>query len=595
MSSSMNSPTNRCPAPARRLGSAALLCLALAATTAPVLAAAPVGVKLMVQPWNPLTDDDSVTTVFDSHDAVSAALTRTWAAIKPKLINSINARLQTPNLFAPGVTLYGVTINVSDPELSIAPDGQAGFIAKLVVRETTLSAKSTTPDIALGIGFGSYADPQCSLRFALDLNIRLAVTDNPARLLEARYAANDKPVLVHGFQAEAQNATCALGKFLASDVAKLFTGRDMWQWMTDEINNPMRPEYKALNDTIQRELDNALVPINAQLKAPAGYARLRVWVRNDKFVVLMGVRQLPLPARVGSVRGRLTIGDLHGLPLMITQCDQLRLTALVKTGPSPVLNAAGTEFGDPPMVAVGSLHGTALASATAGQGCDFTVDQLVPGFPNRLRFSYANPPRSVAHATRNPTIVYALQVRPVGWHFDKAVHPQPLINGLNLTLLADNVAASAYLDKARTAPYIDRGDPANIKPGLTERALTQQSNPAFSATSALQTGARLQTANPTAKLNGVEDRAIIIVGGKTQRAAEPNAAPAGTLANATRSSITAPQSPAQATPRWTSAATQKGDAVALNPQPLPPDPQPDPLPDPKATNAFKSSRGLAPR
>ena len=397
---------------------------------------------------------------------------------------------------------------------------------------------------------------------------------------------------MHGFQAEAQNATCALGKFLASDVAKLFTGRDMWQWMTDEINNPMRSEYKALNDTIKRELDGALVAINAQLKAPAGYARLRVWVRNDKFVVLMGVRELPLPARVGSVRGRLTIGDLRGLPLVITQCDQLRLTAMVKTGPAPVLNAFGTEFGPAPMVAVGRLQGTALPSAVAGQGCDFTVDQLVPGFPNRLRFSYANPPRSVAPATRNTTIQYAIQVRPVGWHYDNAVHPQPLINGLNLTLLADNVAASAYLDKARTVPMIDHGDPANIRPGLTERAVTQQSNPAFSATSALQIGQRQQAVSqqalgqqalgqqavnqqavsPGAKLASPESRAIIIVGGKTPGAAEPKQAP-----------------------NWGAATANKGGAVALNPQPLPPDPQPDPMPDPKATSAFKSSRVVAPR
>ncbi len=412
---------------------------ALAFSLQAVGATGPVGMKLLVQPWNPLTDDDSVQTVYDSKDAITASLNKTWDKVKPKLIDTIRARLQTPNLFAKGVSLYDLKINVNAPELSIAADGNTGLIAKLLVRDTYLEATSTTPDIAFGIGLGSYADPRCSIRFSLELTLKLAVTDDKARLLEARYAPNDKLVVVQGFKADSQNVSCDLAKFFASDVANLFLGRDLWRWMTDEINNPQRPEYTALNNTIKQELNNALASINAQARVPAQYARLRVWADTNKLTLLFGVRELPLPARTASVRGRLAIGDLKGLPLGISNCDQIQMTARVKTGPAPLLNASGTDFGKPPMAAVGKLRGTALAAPVAGQTCDYTAEQLVPGFPNLLEFRYGNKPYTpvaVGNGARQRT-EYVLNVRPEGWNYTKALHPQPLLTGLNLTLQAD--------------------------------------------------------------------------------------------------------------------------------------------------------------
>lgn len=462
-------PAQRAGFTARRGVSVVMLfCSVLAFSIQAVGAAAPVGVKLLVQPWNPLTDDDSVQTVYDSKDAITASLNKTWDKVKPKLIDTIRARLQTPNLFAKGVSLYDTKINVNAPELSITPDGNAGFIAKLLVHDSYLEATSTTPDIAFGIGLGSYADPRCSIRFSLELTLRLAVTDDKSRLLEARYAPNDKPVVVKGFKADSQNAVCDIAKFLASDVAKLFTGRDLWQWMTDEINNPQRPEYTALNNAIKQELNAALVSINAQARVPAQYARLRVWTTANKLTVLFGVRELPLPARTASVRGRLAIGDLKGLPLEISNCDQIQMTARVKTGPAPLLNASGTEFGKPPMVAVGKLRGSALAAPVAGQTCDYTAEQLVPGFPNLLEFHYGNKPYTpvaVGNGAR-PRVEYVLNVRPEGWHYTKALHPQPLLTGLNLTLQADTrTNVSLNQERRRFDKEIPRLNDPLVNPG----------------------------------------------------------------------------------------------------------------------------------
>lgn len=434
-----------------------------------VEAATPVGVKLMVQPWDPIRDDDTVTTLFDSNDAITSVLNSTWDRVKPKLINSMTAQLSTPNLLADGVSLYGVKLNINTPELSVAPDGNNGFVAKLLVRDTYLEATSTTPDIAFGIGLGSYADPRCSIRFSLELTLKMGVTDDKTRLLEARYGPNDAPVLVKDFKADSQNAPCDIAKFLASDVAKLLKGKDFWKWMTDEINNPTRKEYRELNDTIKQALNTALVPVNAQLNLPAKYAqyaqyaRVGLWANKDKLTVLFGVRELPLPARTASASGRLKIGDLKGLALPINGCDQLRLSAKVKTGPRLVIDPLGS-LGDAPMVAAGKLRGSALAAPATGQSCDYTVDQLVPGFPNLLKFTVS---QETTTRNRDSTEVYVMGVRPEGWAYDKALHPQPSVGNLNLTLLVANVGAGGLrpqyerADAIRQDPLTDAGIKSN--------------------------------------------------------------------------------------------------------------------------------------
>jgi hypothetical protein len=500
-----------------------------------VEAVAPVGVKLMVQPWDPIRDDDSVTTLYDSNDAITSAINSTWDKVKPKLIDSIKAQLSTPNLLADGVSLYDVKLNINTPELSIAPDGNNGFVAKVLVRDTYLEATSTTPDIAFGIGLGSYADPRCSIRFSVELTLKLGVTDDKTRLLEARYGPNDAPVVVKDFKADSQNVPCDIAKFLASDVGKLLAGKDFWKWMTDEINNPTRKEYRELNDAIRQALNTGLVPVNAQLNLPAKYAqyaqyaRTGLWANKNKLTVLFGVRELPLPTRTASATGRLKIGDLKGLALPINGCDQLRLSAKVKTGPRPVVDPLGS-LGEAPMVAVGKLRGSALAAPATGQSCDYTVDQLVPGFPNLLKFTVS---QETTTRNRDSTEVYVMGVRPEGWAYDKALHPQPSVGNLNLTLLVANAGAGGL------RPQYERADAIRQDP-LTDARIRPNSG----------------------ALNTRPQSGALINQGSTIGPATSNPRAPGSMGA---------KSPLNSTPLLSSPSTLSGSGAArLNPQPLPP-------------------------
>src|SRR5207302_10697397 len=112
-------------------------------------------------------------------------------------------------------------------------------------------------------------------------------------------------------------------------------------------------------------------------------------------------RELPVPSvHGGIVDGRVTVGDLKGLPLPIERCDQLGFTAKVKTGPRAVLTPAG-ELGDAPMhtfaaqMTGGPFSTTGAVRATQpgtrmGQSCQYALKGLVAGFPNFVTFNIAN-------------------------------------------------------------------------------------------------------------------------------------------------------------------------------------------------------------
>ena len=220
-------------------------------------------------------------------------------------------------------------------------------------------------------------------------------------------------------------------------------------------------------------LNAGLVPVNAQLNLPAKYAqyaqygRLGLWAKKDKLTVLFAVRELPLPsARTSSASGRLLIGDLMGVALPISNCDQLRMTAMVKTGPRPVLDPSGTRFGTPPLVAVGKLRGSALSPPVSGQQCDYTVDQLVPGFPNLISFAVAKDSAARYRDSSGSPRVYILTVSPQGWSYGRALHPQPSVGNLNLKLAAIN-ASALVLRQQELSRAIQIDDPltdARIRP-----------------------------------------------------------------------------------------------------------------------------------
>jgi hypothetical protein len=461
--------------PRHRRVAAIILSALLVAPGIAVCAPPPIGLKVMLQPWDPRTDDDSVKTVVDSPDLITSELSKTWASSKQKVIDGLTKVLGTSDLIRKGVTLYDIKININEPELRFETGPNGALKATMTLNDSYFEATATQPT-----ALGSYADPRCSARFSLDLSVAIRVNDTPARLFQSALGANDRIVTVRSFSADSQNFACDVINAITS-----VTG--IKQAVESMINDPNRPEYKALNASLRAAFDTALGAVNAKVAVPAQYVRLQMWPSATKPTVLFGVREFPVPPaalRVGTVAGHVTVGDLKDLPMPIQRCDQLGFTAQIKTGPRPVLNAAATDFGDPPMrnvdgvrltgggfVASGAVRAVQPGSH-AGQSCDYALAGMVPGFPNFLTFKIAN---QVAPNPKSPTpnLRDVVDVMPQGWKFADALHPIPRIDGRDLSLVAQMHGSVGYAAKQEVFKPLNPGDPQARVAGVASRIITQ--------------------------------------------------------------------------------------------------------------------------
>ena len=512
----------------QRIGILAGLLLAMAPTSfaAP---APPIGLKVYLQPWDPRTDDDSVKTVLDSRDAISAGLSRTWSATRPALVAALAKALTKPDLLADGVTLYELKIDLNEPELRLTPVSGDTLRAVLTLPDASFEAKATQPTV-----LGAYANPRCSAHFTLDVTLAIRISDDRSRLLQSAFAPNDAPVTVRDFSADSANFVCDAAKAALQTVG-------LWQKITREVNDANRPEYKSFNQTLRTELDAALAAIDAQVRVPAQFVRLKVWSDATLPVVLFGVQSVPLPPHTGSVHGRLTIGDLKNLELPIGRCDEIGFSAEVKTGPRPLVSSNGVDLGPAPMARlsarlsgdalphgfVNRVTGQAQPGTLVGSHCDYALDGLVPGFPNfvsfELRSVHAPDPKSL-----DPNLRDVLVVQPAGWRYEDAIHPSPQADGRSLTLLAALRGSPGYSAKVDARVKVDPGDPAMapVRPAapiervtLNPQPLPPKARPAVLSSPATPQ-AFVQRANLPADLASMDDGAAVSIAGKTMSAGE---------------------------------------------------------------------------
>jgi len=482
----------RCPR--YRLLAGAILSTLLVVPGVATSAAPPIGLKVMLQPWDPRTDDDSVKTVVDSPDLITSELSKTWVSSKQKVIDDLTKVLGSSDLIMKGVTLYDIYINLNEPELKFETGPGDSLKATFTLTDSYFEATATQPTAA-----GKWADPRCSIRFSLDVSVALRVTDTPSRLFQSAFGPNDRIVTVRDFSADSHNLPC--------DVANAFVSvTGIKQLVTNMINDPTRPEYKTLNTSLKGAFDTALAAVNSRIAVPAQYVRLQMWSSATKPTVLFGVREFPVPPaplRVGTVAGHVSVGDLKDLPMPIQRCDQLAFTTQIKTGPRPLLNAAGTDFGDPPMrnvdgvrltggafVATGAVR-PAQPGNHAGQSCDYALSGMVPGFPNFVSFRIANQVMPNPKSS-TPNLRDTVDVVPQGWKFADALHPIPRVDGRDLTLLAQMHGSAGYAAKQEVFKPFNPGDPQRVGDAaskvVTQPALGQMAKtPASALTSASST------------------------------------------------------------------------------------------------------------
>lgn len=332
----------------------ALVCLAFGMSVSYANQPVPVGVKVYVQPWSPLSPANDVpTTAFASRDGISTGMNTAWDEGRKFLADgsqhgSLRWRLEQPNLIASGITLRFLKFNINPlGPIDLQSNGPGGFRIHWQIPDTYLDFKSTTPS-AGGVGVTRDADPEFSFRFDLDLTFGLTISDAPGGEL---LTVTDIRVVPSNLNFQGQNAVGDAAKAAADAVSSFMKGESFNSLLNQTLGKNLAASQNNGGYDLVKIVNAKLHPLNTQIANSGAlkYVRIGLWARQSTSAralgLLFGVKDLPIPNGSSAISG--TLQFLAGVgqtarPLPTT-CDGLfqkgQVDVEVQRGPRPVLSA----------------------------------------------------------------------------------------------------------------------------------------------------------------------------------------------------------------------------------------------------------------
>ncbi len=342
-----------------------------------------IGLRVLVQPWNPLTDEDSVRMPVNDPVAISAGVARAWQESRQHLVDYVVGQLGRGDLIAPGVTLQDIRVSVGEPRLALqrvsgGGDQPVTMRVELRIPGVGIEATSTTPT-----PLGSWADPRCSAQADLTLSLGMVLDTSGAALLRIDRAASRQPLTLSNFSWDSQNFPCdvikeAVGLFGAEGIIRR------------HVEDPDQVAFVA--ETMLALLEGAFGELNGLVAsaAPPDLSRVAVWLDSvpggQRLAVLFGVRgPVPDTGPRATISGTLRLAGVNPTGL---NCAALPVTADRKAGPRPVLNANGT-LGEAPLERLAVNAQCDAAALGRGRSVAYRVSGLSATFPNVLTFTGA--------------------------------------------------------------------------------------------------------------------------------------------------------------------------------------------------------------
>ncbi len=364
-----------------------LIALASLAMAVPAVAKAQpsggqIGVRLLVQPWTPVTDDETVHRV-EHPDMISTALAEAWRASKPDLTAQIVEHLSRPDI-APGFTLREIVLSLPDPQLTVQRISGGGnqplrLRVDLRLPGGQVEATSTQPT-----PLGAFADPRCRARIDLTASMLLSVGQGTTTLLSAERLPGEPVIRADNFDWAGENAVCAA--FKAAVAGFGFDGI-VKRLVTDSVAR------SPAGDALVTKLQQFLVSANGQLAAalPGGLPRREAWFVERSGAQLLAlyfapVTPMPDAGPPATITGTLRILPARGvvgagIQQPAVDCASLPVAAERKAGPRPVLNAFGA-LGEAPME---ELRLTTSCTRAPDGSLQHSIGGLSSTFPNILR------------------------------------------------------------------------------------------------------------------------------------------------------------------------------------------------------------------
>lgn len=389
------------------------------------LAGEPVGAKVYVQAWNPLTPDQDVPKMaFASADGIRVSMNKGWDAAReflsdptksdPSKMQSLRAILEKGDLIAKGITLRFLQFNLNPlGPIDLQSNSPNSFRIHWQIPDSYFDFKSTTPDLN-GVGLTRNADPEFSFRFNLDITLGAAVSDQPGTNL---LTITDVNVVPSALNFDSHNPTGDAAKAAADAVSNFMKGQNFNALLNSVLANKNLASRDVNGKVDLKDFVNEhLRPLNQEIAQSgiANYLRVGLYVRRNAsaqvLALLFGVKNLRLPPQQASINGNLHFDPKPNQgPAVPASCDNFiasnRLEVTVQTGPRELLDvnpfADTYSYGVAPISTL--LNVKFSGGPVAGSDCSYQLAGLATGWSNQISFV---PPRSQTNSNDAAAVAY---------------------------------------------------------------------------------------------------------------------------------------------------------------------------------------------
>jgi hypothetical protein len=389
---------------------------------------ADVGVKVILQGWEPWNDNRQPTVVpINDPRFVSGPIEQAWRpAFAQPLCEQITAIVRTPDLVTRGVSLYNVSCNINMPQLRLVPLSNSRVKLIATVSGSSLAATATTPNLKQlgvslpvigGLGLGSGVDPRFAVSLDAEAEIDVEIGDAPRPFL----TVHNVQFNLKRADARGVNITGKIGEWVASRVIPFFGGPNFEQMVESRIN--------AVRGSFTARAQQALQPVNARVAGYSQYVRVATWTSNTRIAVAMQPRSLPLIRTTGEMRGAVTGARTRiGEPGRPVDCAGFRVTASYQVEPAPIVNPDTLALGPAKRVSVGSPADV----RSHGDGtCSYSLRGLALGMTNYVQAAHAGERMA---AVGSQMLSASVKLEPSGWDGVR-VNPRPVDTNRNYVLV----------------------------------------------------------------------------------------------------------------------------------------------------------------
>jgi hypothetical protein len=246
----------------------------------------PVGLRIVIQAWNPLKPDEHHDQTLVEPTLVTDVLQGAWSFARDRMCKELKTRMGVGG-FAKGQTLYDIDCVLDEQVAFKFTNSSQNVLHGVFSVGGYIAATSTLPD-----PLTRELDPRLSIALKANLELTIAIQSSPDQTLQV---SNAKFTLSEA-TLDSHNASADVAKFILDDLVPFFGGKNYKRFAEDTIN--------SVSVDISHYFNDAISPVNAKLKAPSDLVRVGLSFSSNLINVAFAPRAISPPTN-GSMTGQL--------------------------------------------------------------------------------------------------------------------------------------------------------------------------------------------------------------------------------------------------------------------------------------------------